>query len=198
MPTLLYPGYQQIGVELDPSLTWSKSNLATEYNVQMSTGLSLNLNALVIDSIVVDTVLYYRQLKMNTYYTWRVKALNQSGESDWTGIMQFKTTADSVLSAEENDLGIPEEYSLAQNYPNPFNPSTTITFSLPEDGMTKLIVYNIIGQEIAVLVSDYLTAGVYKILFNANSQNTRVTSGLYLYRLESKDFISIKKMLLLK
>jgi hypothetical protein len=64
--------------------------------------------------------------------------------------------------------------------------------------MTTLTVYNIIGQEIDVLISDYLEAGVYKIPFNANSVNKRITSGLYLYRLESNNFIAIKKMLLLK
>ena len=198
MPTLVYPGYQQVDVEVDPTIRWSKSELASEYQMQLSEGLNLDLNKLIIDTLVADTSLYYRKFDVNSFYTWRVKAFNSSGESEWTDPFQFKTSADTTLTAEDESFGLPEEYSLEQNYPNPFNPSTTISFSLPEDGLTKLTVYNIIGQEIAVLISDYLTAGVYKVAFNANSQSPPVTSGLYLYKLESNDFISIKKMLLIK
>ncbi|MBU0475528.1 MAG: family 10 glycosylhydrolase [Bacteroidetes bacterium] len=198
MPSLVYPGYQEINKELDPIFKWTKSDLATEYKVQLSAGLSLNMSKLLIDSVVVDTSLYFNRLSVNTYYSWRVMALNDVGESNWTGLFQFKTAADSILAVEESELEIPVEYSLEQNYPNPFNPSTTISFALPEAGMTSLTVYNIIGQEIAVLVSDYLEAGVYKVNFDANSVNKRLTSGLYLYRLESKDFTYIKKMLLIK
>ena len=198
MPSLIYPAYQEINKEIDPIFKWTKSNLASEYKFQLSAGLSLDVNKLVIDSTVADTTLYYNNLKVNTFYSWRVMAKNDVGESEWTGIFQFKTAADTILAVEETELSLPVEYSLEQNYPNPFNPSTTISFALPEPGMTKLTVYNIIGQEIAVLVSDYLEAGVYKIQFDANSVNKRLTSGLYLYRLESKNFIYIKKMLLIK
>ena len=198
MPSLIYPAYQEINKEIDPIFKWTKSNLASEYKFQLSAGLSLDVNKLVIDSTVADTTLYYNNLKVNTFYSWRVMAINDVGESKWTGIFQFKTAADTILAVEDTDLSLPVEYSLEQNYPNPFNPSTTISFALPEPGMTKLTVYNIIGQEIAVLVSDYLEAGVYKIQFDANSVNKRLTSGLYLYRLESKNFIYIKKMLLIK
>ena len=198
MPSLIYPAYQEINKEIDPIFKWTKSNLASEYKFQLSAGLSLDVNKLVVDSTVADTTLYYNNLKVNTFYSWRVMAKNDVGESEWTGIFQFKTAADTILAVEEAELSLPVEYSLEQNYPNPFNPSTTISFALPEPGMTKLTVYNIIGQEIAVLVSDYLEAGVYKIQFDANSVNKRLTSGLYLYRLESKNFIYIKKMLLIK
>ncbi len=198
MPTLLYPAYQAINKEIDPILRWTKSNLATEYNVQLSSGLSIDVNKLVIDSIVADTVLYYKKLNPNTIYSWRVKAKNSSGESNWTSIFQFKTSTDTVLAVEEPKTNLPKEYSLEQNYPNPFNPSTTISFALPKAGMTKLTVYNIIGQQVATLVSEYLDAGVYKIQFNANSYNKGLTSGLYLYRLESSNFVYIKKMILLK
>ncbi len=197
-PTLIFPSFQQLKVELDPTLTWSKADLATEYKVQLSKGLSLDESKLLIDSIVVDTTLYYNKLDVNTFYTWRVLASNNIGSSVWTDVSKFKTSPDSILSAEDNEFNLPEEYSLEQNYPNPFNPTTTITFALPEAGMTKLTVYNIIGQEIAVLISDYLEAGSYNVVFNANSVNSQLTSGLYLYRIESKEFTSIKKMLLIK
>ncbi|MDA3861865.1 MAG: family 10 glycosylhydrolase [Melioribacteraceae bacterium] len=197
-PTLLYPEDVSLDRELNPVFKWSSSDLATEYNVQLSKGTDVNINNLLIDSTVVDTTLYFDELEVNTIYSWRVMGSNEFGSSDWTGIFKFKTSADSIISVDDNDFNLPEEYYLDQNYPNPFNPTTTISFGLSEAGMTTLTVYNIIGQEIDVLISDYLEAGVYKIPFNANSVNKRITSGLYLYRLESNNFIAIKKMLLLK
>ncbi len=121
-------------------------------------------------------------------------ASNETGSSIWTNVFQFKTAADTTLDADDVDLNLPQEYTLEQNYPNPFNPLTTISFGIPESGMTSLRVYNIIGQEIAVLLNEDTPAGIYNIQFDA----TDMTSGLYLYRLQSKDFISIKKMLLIK
>ncbi len=197
-PILIFPSYQQLEVELDPILRWSKAALSTEYKVQLSKGLSLDESKLLIDSVVVDTAFFFNKLDVSTFYTWRVMASNGLGSSVWTDVFQFKTSADSLLAAEDNEFNLPEEYSLEQNYPNPFNPTTTITFALPEAGMTTLKIYNIIGQEIAVLVSDYLEAGSYNVVFDANSFNAQLTSGLYLYRIESNEFTSIKKMLLIK
>ena len=194
VPILVYPGYQQLEVELDPTLIWSESSLATEYKVQLSKGLGIDINKLLIDSVVVDTLLYFNKLDVNSFYTWRVMASNEAGSSIWTSVYQFKTAADSILSVEEIDLNLPQEYTLEQNYPNPFNPVTTISFGIPESGMTSLRVYNIIGQEIDVLLNEDLQAGHYNIQFDASD----MTSGLYLYRLQSKDFVSIKKMLLIK
>ena len=88
----------------------------------------------------------------------------------------------------------PFEFSLSQNYPNPFNPSTTINFSLEKAAVTKLTVYNILGQKVAVLVNDLLPAGQHEARFDAKALST----GVYFYRLESGTFVSSKKMLLLK
>jgi hypothetical protein len=193
-PILLYPKDVSLGLELNPIFTWSKANLATHYNFQISEGLNIDLNNLLIDTLLTDTTYKYENLNINQIYSWRIKASNDFGESKWTEIFKFKTAADSVISVEELDLNLPKEYSLDQNYPNPFNPTTTISFGLPESGMTSLKVYNIIGQEIAVLVNEELQAGIYNIPFDASA----MTSGLYLYRLQSKEFIAIKKMLLIK
>lgn len=198
-PTLVYPSYQQLNIELNPTLKWNKADLATEYKVQLSQGLSLNTNSLLIDSVVVsDTSLFFNKLNVASFYTWRVMASNSIGASIWTGVFQFKTSADSVVAIEKGEFNVPKKYLLEQNYPNPFNPSTTISFALPKAGMTTLRIYNIVGQEIATLVNKYLEAGTYSFVFDANSVNIRLTSGLYLYRIESNEFTSIKKMLLIK
>jgi len=92
------------------------------------------------------------------------------------------------------EITLPNEYSLSQNYPNPFNPTTTIEFSLRQDGRTVLEVFNILGQVVATLVNGELKAGAYQVQFNASG----LPSGLYFYRLRSGAFVSIKKMMLLK
>ena len=91
-------------------------------------------------------------------------------------------------------------FSLSQNYPNPFNPSTTITFSLPVDGQTRLAVYNLLGQEIRSLVNDDLKAGIYRAVWNSQDDTgRRVPSGLYFYRLVVENrVIETHKMVLLK
>jgi len=89
---------------------------------------------------------------------------------------------------------IPSMYDLEQNYPNPFNPTTTINYSLPQQGMVTLKVYNIIGQEVGTLVNGYRNAGTHSVAFNAQ----QLSSGVYFYRLQAGNFSSVKKMLLLK
>jgi hypothetical protein len=89
---------------------------------------------------------------------------------------------------------LPEAFSLSQNYPNPFNPSTTIEFSLPKQSKVTLTVYNILGQEVATLVSATLSAGRYSAQFNGS----KVSSGTYIYRLTADNFIKTSKMLLIK
>jgi hypothetical protein len=88
----------------------------------------------------------------------------------------------------------PTTFSLNQNYPNPFNPSTTITFQLEKAGMTTLKIYDILGREIATLVNESLMAGGYKAKWNAAS----VSSGLYLYKLQSGNSVETRKMMFMK
>jgi hypothetical protein len=83
---------------------------------------------------------------------------------------------------------------LAQNYPNPFNPITSISFSLPEGQYTSLKVYNLLGEEVATLVEKELSAGTYKVDFDASM----LPSGLYLYRLSAGQFTQSKKLMLVK
>ena len=97
-----------------------------------------------------------------------------------------------VVNAEVGSL--PSSYSLSQNYPNPFNPATAISYSLPKNTFVKLIVYNSIGEEIRTLVNRNEEAGRYNVNFNAGE----LVSGIYFYRLETPEFNSVKKMIVLK
>lgn len=98
------------------------------------------------------------------------------------------------INTEEKEKIIPKEYSLHQNYPNPFNPITTIGFNLQEDGIVKLTLYNILGQELRTLVNEYKESGVHTINFDASD----LKSGMYLYKLETGSFTQTRKMTLIK
>jgi hypothetical protein len=88
----------------------------------------------------------------------------------------------------------PYKYELAQNYPNPFNPTTTIKFSIPQSDNVKVTVYDAIGRLVATLINNFCQAGSYKIEWNATSY----ASGIYFYRIESRNFNMVKKMVLIK
>lgn len=99
-----------------------------------------------------------------------------------------------VSSVEEIGNVVPQEFSLEQNYPNPFNPSTKIKFNLPEANNVKLAIYNALGQEVATLVNNYMSAGSYEFNFDASN----LTSGIYFYSVSAGRYSSIKKMMLVK
>ncbi len=99
----------------------------------------------------------------------------------------------TVTDIDELD-GLPTTYNLSQNYPNPFNPSTQIRFSLPEAAHVKITVFDALGKEVDVLVDEEMNAGNYNISWNASIN----ASGIYFYRMESADFVSVKKMILVK
>jgi len=89
---------------------------------------------------------------------------------------------------------IPKDFALSQNYPNPFNPQTTIQYQLPVADNVKLEVYDLTGRLVQTIVDEYKQAGNYTIIWDARN----VSSGIYLYRLQTKEFISTKKCIKLK
>lgn len=99
-----------------------------------------------------------------------------------------------IHTVEVKEFTMPKEYSLSQNYPNPFNSSTVIEFNLRLPGRTVLEVYNVLGQRVMTVVDGELSAGSYRYQVNLSG----LASGMYLYRLRSRDFVATKKMLLIK
>jgi len=100
----------------------------------------------------------------------------------------------SILSSEDQESSIPTQFSLRQNYPNPFNPSTTIEYGLPERTFVELKIFNILGKEVATLVNSTQEAGMHNVTFDAS----KLTSGVYLYKIKTSKFTEFKKMILLK
>jgi flagellar hook assembly protein FlgD len=93
----------------------------------------------------------------------------------------------------------PYAFSLRQNYPNPFNPATTIAFTLDNPGFTRVTVYNLLGQRVTDLVSDYLDAGPHAVIWDGrNGRGEAVSSGLYFYAIESGEHFETKKMVMVR
>jgi hypothetical protein len=91
-----------------------------------------------------------------------------------------------------------DSYQLYQNYPNPFNPVTNIRYSINNSSFVSLKVYNILGKEVATLVNEKQTPGVYEVQFTASQSSEELSSGVYFYKLTTGDFSSTKKMMLIK
>lgn len=126
-----------------------------------------------------------KNLEPGTYY-YRLKQIDFDGQFEFSNVIEV-------------EIAQPATYSMEQNYPNPFNPSTSIRFSLAEQSMTMLKVYNVLGQEVATLLNGELSAGNHEVNFDASN----LTSGVYVYQLEAigsngEVFVSTKKMILNK
>lgn len=115
-------------------------------------------------------------------YNYRLKQI------DYNGNFKYFELSNTVI------IGVPERYSLAQNYPNPFNPRSLINFQLPSSSFVSLKVYDISGREISSLVNEIKEAGYYTVQFDG----TNFSSGVYFYKMQANDFVSVKKMILVK
>jgi len=112
----------------------------------------------------------------------------------WGDGVWRRPISDMITSVESLQTYSPTSYILMQNHPNPFNPNTTIRFSIAEQSNVKLKIFNAIGHEVSTVVNTELVAGNHSIDFNAAS----LSSGVYFYRIETPNFTSTKKMILMK
>ncbi|MEE9429585.1 MAG: T9SS type A sorting domain-containing protein [Melioribacteraceae bacterium] len=121
-------------------------------------------------------------------------------EGTYSGQVSITTNGGNItipidyLVDVENISTLPTEFSLTQNYPNPFNPTTTIEFSLPQTSDVTLKIYDMLGKEVTTLVDKKKSGGTYRVSLDA----TKLSSGIYIYRLEADRFSSTRKMILIK
>jgi len=164
--------------------------------------LSIALPPVGVDSISWTMIRDANDLNMRkAYYNYRMIYGDHS-----YGMHNTKFTIDvlrksiAILTGVEvTDNNIPQTYDLSQNYPNPFNPTTEIKFSVPKTERVRIAIYNSIGKLVKVLVDDNLAPGNYKVTWNGeDNRGQKVSSGVYLYRLETPSFQATKKMVLLK
>ncbi|MHB8580197.1 MAG: carboxypeptidase regulatory-like domain-containing protein [Ignavibacteriaceae bacterium] len=126
-------------------------------------------------------------------YSSQNQTTSYNPNSGTTTVSNFTMT--QAITAVKNQVSnVPSNFVLDNNYPNPFNPSTIIGFSVPYSTHVTLDIFNVLGQKVAELVNKNLAAGQYTYSFNAN----RLSSGVYLYRLQTDNFVSVKKMILSK
>ncbi len=114
-------------------------------------------------------------------YLYRLKQIDYDGSFSYS---------DEV----EVDVNLLKEFSLEQNFPNPFNPSTRISYTLPEPVYVQLVILNSLGEKISTIVNEYQMEGKYSVDFNAQD----LSSGIYFYKLTAGNFVSIKKMILIR
>lgn len=121
------------------------------------------------------------------------------GDLNWFPTQKADWLAQGGTSVQTRE-GIPTEFTLEQNYPNPFNPTTNIRFSLPKTSVVSLVIYNALGQKVATLIEGKeFNAGNYNYTWNGKDSNgNNLSSGIYFYQLNTKDFSVTKKMMLLK
>jgi hypothetical protein len=132
-----------------------------------------------------------------TYYV-AIKTSDEAG--NWSGISNIVSATTSILlGTDDEETNIPSDFQLHQNYPNPFNPNTTIEFSIPRGEHIQIAIFNILGERVTTLMSDYLTAGHHQVTWNGIDMYGRsVASGIYLYRFEAGSGVWTRKMTLLK
>jgi hypothetical protein len=106
----------------------------------------------------------------------------------------LKTTTGGITFSKNISSNVPDKFSLFQNYPNPFNPNTIIRFQIKDSRFVTLKVYDILGKEIATLVNEKLQPGEYETKFDGRN----LSSGVYFYKLTTRDYSRTKRMIILK
>ncbi|MCK9425188.1 MAG: family 10 glycosylhydrolase [Ignavibacteriaceae bacterium] len=190
-PTLAEPKHTALNVLVNPIFKWMKQPAATSYRFQLSTIIQFQSESMKTDTVVTDTTLQIFNLAPLKNHFWRVNALNDYGASLWSSTFGFKTAS---ASAVEDEKQIPDHFELMQNYPNPFNPVTTIQFALPQKSFVTLKVFDMLGTEVQTLVEEEKSAGNFAIIFDAS----KLTSGIYFYKLQTENSIAVKKLIVLK
>ena len=116
-----------------------------------------------------------------TKFQYRLKQIDKGGKYTYSDLVDVA-------------IGIPTSYELKQNYPNPFNPLTKIDYNIPVDGIVTLIIYDIMGREVISLVNENKKAGSYEITFDGS----RLASGVYICKMNSTNYSSSIKMIIMK
>ena len=130
-----------------------------------------------------------------THGDWTLKVSDGTAGTTHTLLgWGIRLNGQTAVGIQQITSQVPQKYELSQNYPNPFNPSTSIKFALPKSSLVTLKIYDIVGREVATLVNQELNAGTFEYSFDGS----KLTSGVYFYRIDAGDFTEIKKMMLVK
>ena len=190
-PILVYPANSQVIDSSSVLFVWQQSQPeVSKYWIELDT--SNQFSSPFVNSDITDTTHLFAGLLPEKNYWWRVRAFNSAGWGDFSDVGTFSTT--DLTGIGDGESQVPLVFNLDQNYPNPFNPSTKISYSLAGEVQVNLTVYDMLGREVIKLFNDKQVAGVYELEFDGGS----LASGMYIYKLKAGDFVSVKKMVLLK
>ncbi len=182
-------------------LNWEKPSAASDgdtafyYNVYMDYSSPVNIDDIknvvkfrITGGTTAEISLPEKPTK-NLYFTVTAydKGYNESEPSNEVSLN---------ITSVKNKTEVIKDFNLKQNFPNPFNPSTTISFNIPASAFTTLKIYNVLGNEVASLLQEELSAGSYDVSFDISKYN--LASGVYYYKLKSGSYSAIKKMVVLK
>jgi hypothetical protein len=182
----------------DSGKSWAQAGLATAI-VRALAVSGARLFAGISSGVYLSTNNGASWSANNTALTdTNVNALGVNGTNLFAGTgaggVWRRPLAELLVSVQTPSEGTPSGFVLSQNYPNPFNPTTIITYQTPVAGSVRLVVYDMLGREVTVLVNDNKDPGVYEVKFNASN----LSSGVYLYRMQSGTFTETRKFLLVR
>ena len=198
VPLVVSPNYLQPLNNTTAVLTWNipvQSDSHLKYDLQYSKNADFN-NAVSKTNLNDPSALVTGLETKSTYY-WRVLSKTDNGStSSYSTTGSFTTSG--ATSVEEQET-IPTAYELSQNYPNPFNPTTRINFAIPQNSFVTIKVYDMLGREVKTLINQQMVSGNHSIDWNAdNNLGIKVATGMYIYRITAGNFVSTKKMVLIK
>jgi hypothetical protein len=191
MPLVVEPSQNAEDVEIPTVFAWEGGENATAYEIELFTDALLTT---VFSFDVTDTTYTYDEMQSQKDYLFRVRAKNGAGTSNWSNVEFTTGDAEVGTSNESWGEGLPQRFGLEQNYPNPFNPSTVIRYAVPQASQVRLIVFDMMGREVATLVQGTKSAGYHEVVFDAS----HLGSGAYMYRLEAGDVVLARTLYLIK
>lgn len=184
------PEHEATDIDIRPDFFWEDKPDADTYHLQLSS--KNDFSDLIVDStgITDSPFSMIGHLDDRQTYWWRVRGIKDGYPGAWSDPWSFKTHEPTSIEKQ----GIPEAFALEQNYPNPFNAKTIISFAISEPAHVDLSVYNLLGERIFTLVHEHRSPGRHEIVFDAE----KLSSGLFIYRLQAGDYTRTRKMLLIK
>lgn len=185
-------GAGSIGLQTVFNAAYMHNNLAIRFTRDAVSWMSTNMTSGTVaphDSQAVNLYMHPGPLPVGNY----LGRLKLTGNIPGAMYIPVHLYATGPVGVGETG-GIPTEFALSQNYPNPFNPVTSIKFALPQASQVSLVVYNLLGQQVALLVNEAREAGYHQVSLDGHT----LSSGVYFYRLEAGSFVATRKLMLLK
>jgi hypothetical protein len=180
------------------TFAWNPSTYALSYHLQIST--SGAFSSFVVDTTIADTTMQIADtLAPSTQFYYRISAINLGGEGAFSSRTTFMTGT-GVTGVSQFGNTVPKEFALFQNYPNPFNPTTMIRYDLPKNAFVQVIIYDVLGRQVAKLVDGMQQASQQSVVWNPGN----MSSGVYFCRITARsvdgsgNFSAVKKLMFMK